>query len=125
MSRPESVSSKISSDGSSRAICRISIRFFSPPEKPTFSGRFSISKSIFNALDASRTSFRKAGAATSSSPRARRWAFSAVRTKVRAGTPGISIGYWKDRNTPLAARSAGSSSSRSSPAHSTDPSVAS
>jgi hypothetical protein len=44
-----------------------------------------------------------------------RWALSAVRMKVRAGTPGISSGYWNDRNTPLAARSLGSSASRSSP----------
>ena len=125
MSRPESVSSRISSDGSKSAICRISIRFFSPPEKPTFSGRFSMSKSMRSRLDASRTSFRNAGAETSSSPRARFCAFSAVRTNVRAGTPGISIGYWNDRNTPLAARSAGSSSSKSSPFQATDPSVAS
>ena len=43
MSRPESVSSSTQSDGSSSAICRISFRFFSPPEKPTLSGRRSIS----------------------------------------------------------------------------------
>ena len=84
-----------------------------------------MSKSIFSAVAAALTSFRKAGAETSSSPRARFWAFSAVRTKVRAGTPGISIGYWNDRKTPLAARSAGSRPSRSSPFHDTPPSVAS
>jgi hypothetical protein len=32
--------------GSSSAICRISLRFFSPPEKPTLSGRFSMSLSM-------------------------------------------------------------------------------
>jgi len=57
-----------------------------------------MSKSIFSFVAAALTSFRKFGAETSSSPRARLWAFSAVRTKVRAGTPGISIGYWNDRN---------------------------
>src|ERR687895_818990 len=36
MSRPESVSSMIASWGSSMSICRISLRFFSPPEKPSF-----------------------------------------------------------------------------------------
>ena len=29
-------------------ICRISERFFSPPEKPTFTGRFSISMSMLS-----------------------------------------------------------------------------
>ena len=36
MSRPESVSSMMAIFGSSMAICRISARFFSPPEKPSF-----------------------------------------------------------------------------------------
>ena len=49
MSRPESVSSSTQSFGSSSFICRISARFFSPPEKPTFSGRFSIAMSISSA----------------------------------------------------------------------------
>jgi hypothetical protein len=43
MSRPESVSSSTQSRGSSTAICRISARFFSPPEKPTLTGRLSMS----------------------------------------------------------------------------------
>ena len=34
MSRPESVSSSTATSGSSSAICRISLRFFSPPQKP-------------------------------------------------------------------------------------------
>ena len=36
MSRPESVSSRNASYGRSIASCRISMRFFSPPEKPSF-----------------------------------------------------------------------------------------
>src|SRR5574337_832429 len=36
MSRPESVSSRMASLGSSTAIWKISLRFFSPPEKPVF-----------------------------------------------------------------------------------------
>src|SRR6266566_838726 len=39
MSSPESVSSRIASLGSSTASCRISLRFFSPPENPSFTGR--------------------------------------------------------------------------------------
>ena len=38
MSRPESVSSRMAKRGSSSANCRMSMRFFSPPEKPTLSG---------------------------------------------------------------------------------------
>ena len=38
MSRPESVSSRMASRGSSTAIWKISLRFFSPPEKPSFTG---------------------------------------------------------------------------------------
>ena len=38
MSRPESVSSRIASFGSSTAIWKISLRFFSPPEKPSLTG---------------------------------------------------------------------------------------
>ena len=40
MSRPESVSSRMASFGSSTAIWRISLRFFSPPEKPSLTDRF-------------------------------------------------------------------------------------
>ena len=39
MSRPESVSSSSASFGSSTTICRISLRFFSPPEKPSLTPR--------------------------------------------------------------------------------------
>ena len=35
MSRPESVSSRMAIFGWSSVICRISWRFFSPPEKPS------------------------------------------------------------------------------------------
>jgi hypothetical protein len=35
MSRPESVSSRTAISGRCRASCRISRRFFSPPEKPS------------------------------------------------------------------------------------------
>ena len=39
MSRPLSVSSRMAYFGSSMSICRISFRFFSPPEKPSFTER--------------------------------------------------------------------------------------
>src|ERR1041384_2577230 len=38
-SRPESVSSRIAIFGASSASCRISWRFFSPPEKPSLTER--------------------------------------------------------------------------------------
>ena len=41
MSRPESVSSRMASFGSSTAIWKISLRFFSPPEKPSLTERLS------------------------------------------------------------------------------------
>ena len=44
------------------------MRFFSPPEKPTFSGRFSISGSILSSFAFSRTSRRKSGVDSSASP---------------------------------------------------------
>ena len=46
----------------------------------------------------------KSGVVSSSSPRALRCAFSAVRRNVIVPTPGISTGYWKARNTPATAR---------------------
>ena len=47
MSRPESVSSMSANRGSSIAICRISQRFFSPPEKPSLTERDVNFRSIF------------------------------------------------------------------------------
>ena len=47
MSRPESVSSRMASLGSSTAIWKISLRFFSPPEKPSLTER--LSRSSFNS----------------------------------------------------------------------------
>jgi hypothetical protein len=99
------------------------LRFFSPPEKPTFTGRFIISASIFSAAALARTSLRKSPALTSPSPRALRCAFIAVRRKVMLPTPGISTGYWNARNSPAAALSSGSIASRSAPSNVAEPSV--
>src|SRR3569623_1032728 len=68
MSRPESVSSRIPSVGSSKAICNISLRFFSPPEKPSLTARYRNCSSIFTSFIFSRTSVRKSMASNSSRP---------------------------------------------------------
>ena len=39
-------------------ICTISLRFFSPPEKPTLTGRLSISASMLELAASARASFR-------------------------------------------------------------------
>ena len=74
--------------GSSTAIWRISLRFFSPPEKPMLTGRLSMSASIWRVFAFSRMSLRKSAALISSSPRATRCALRAVRRKVMLPTPG-------------------------------------
>jgi hypothetical protein len=89
------------------------------------SGRFSISGSILSASAFSRTKRKKSGVESSASPRAFRTEFTAVRRKVMVATPGISIGYWKARNTPLTARSLGVIASKSSPFQVTEPAVTS
>src|SRR6516225_8338674 len=61
MSRPESVSSSTHSRGCNSAICRISLRFFSPPEKPTLTPRRSISCSMPSLPATSRTRLRNSG----------------------------------------------------------------
>ena len=100
MSRPESVSSRMQKDGCSSAICRISMRFFSPPEKPTLRARLSMSFGMSSWLAAALTRLMKSGVVSSASPRALRCALSAALRKVIVATPGISSGYWKARNRP-------------------------
>jgi len=78
MSSPESVSSSMASAGSSTAICRISLRFFSPPEKPSFTERYRNSSFISTRLIRSLTSARKSIASSSDSPRDLRTALSAA-----------------------------------------------
>ena len=50
---------------------------------------------------APRTARMKSGVVSSASPRERRCALSEAFRNVIVATPGISIGYWKARNTPL------------------------
>ena len=78
MSRPESVSSSTASVGWSTSIWKISLRFFSPPEKPSFTGRFIRSLSMCSVLSRSLTSSRKSIASSSGSPRYFRCALSAA-----------------------------------------------
>ena len=80
---------------------------------------------MWSDAPASFTARMKSGVVSSASPRALRCAFIAALRKVMVATPGISIGYWKARNRPLAARSEGSSAKMSSPSSSTSPSVTS
>ena len=115
MSRPESVSSMIASSGRRIAICRISTRFFSPPENPSFRYREVMERSIFSISMFSWSSFRNSGMRIGfSSPSSeRRCAFTAIRRKLATVTPGIADGYWNARNIPSRERSSGSSSSTS------------
>ena len=103
MSRPLSVSSRMASFGSSIAIWKISLRFFSPPEKPTLTARCSRSSPMSSSLQLGP--HRRAGTGRRRA-RARRGAgataLSAVRRKYMLFTPGISTGYWNARNTPVA-----------------------
>ena len=100
ISNPESVSSIIIKLGSSNAICNISFLFFSPPEKPTFKGRASISSSIFSSVDFSLRIFKNSIAFSSDSPLAFLMEFREVLKKFLVNTPGISVGYCKAKKTP-------------------------
>ncbi len=123
MSSPESVSSRMANLGSRTAIWKISLRFFSPPEKPSLSERFKSESFIFTSLAFSRTMRRNCAASSGASPRYLRISLTAVFKKLMVVTPGISTGYWKARKMPSAARSSGARSSKSLPSKSTLPLV--
>ena len=101
MSRPESVSSRIATLGSSSSSWAISCRFFSPPEKPSLTLRWendgSRSACSMAALT-SLTQVRSFGASPSI-------AVLAVRRKLATETPGTSTGYCIARKSPARARS--------------------
>ena len=118
-SRPESVSSRIAIFGLRSSSCIISWRFFSPPEKPSFTFRVAKAGSILRASIASFTSpthVRSFGA----SPRS---AVAAVRRKLDTDTPGTSTGYCIARNNPAFARSSTVMSRTSAPSRVTVPPV--
>ena len=125
MSKPLSVSSRIASRGSNIAIWKISFRFFSPPEKPSFTLRFASLLSNSTIARFSRISFRNSVADTGFKPLYSRCAFTAARMKFTMLTPGISTGYWKLKKSPSRLRSSGESASRSFPLKVTSPSVTS
>ena len=78
MSRPESVSSRIASFGSSSAIWKISLRFFSPPENPSLTARLSIDLSMSSSFAFSCTSVMNSIASSSGRPWCLRLALSAA-----------------------------------------------
>src|SRR5919106_2751996 len=125
MSRPESVSSSTASWGLSIASWRISIRFFSPPEKPSFRYRLEKSFGMFVSSIASSVSARKSFSLISASPLSERWALTAIRRYLATVTPGIATGYWNAMKRPIRDRSSGSASVMSSPLKVIVPSVTS
>jgi hypothetical protein len=50
ISNPESVSSKIDNSESNKIICKISFRFFSPPENPSLTFRLKIKVTYLQVL---------------------------------------------------------------------------
>ncbi len=103
--------------GSSTAICSASKRFFSPPEKPTFSGRFSISCADLQRLGLARaSSFSSSGAGIGASPRALRCALSAAfRKRNRREGREFRQGTGTTGTSPPRALLQGQAPSRSSP----------
>src|SRR3954453_13912344 len=125
MSRPESVSSSTAMRGSSSASWSISMRFFSPPEKPSLRYRLENSRGTWVSSMAASTVLRNSLRETASSPRASRWAFITMRRYLATVTPGMATGYWKAMKRPERARSSGSASVMSSPPNRIWPSVTS
>ncbi|MNC97414.1 hypothetical protein D3C83_150620 [compost metagenome] len=64
--------------GSSTAIWKISLRFFSPPEKPSFTERLMKSSRIFTSPILLRTRARNSTASSSCRPWCLRMAFNAA-----------------------------------------------
>ena len=78
MSSPESVSSRMARLGSSTASWKISFRFFSPPENPSLTGRFSRASSMSSSDMRFRTRVMKSIASSSGCPRCFRTSFRAA-----------------------------------------------
>src|SRR5437762_6067091 len=129
MSRPESVSSRMAKRGWNMCICRISRRFFSPPENPSLTERVMNESSTPRSFIFSASSLRNCGIGMSfflTSPvpsmvGATRRALIAVRRKFATETPGIADGYWNARKTPARARASTGSFKRSMPSSRTWP----
>src|SRR6267143_2544004 len=129
MSRPESVSSRIAKRGWNMCICKISSRFFSPPEKPSFTDRVMKESSTPRSFIFSARSLRNCGMGMSffltspvpSTVGATRRALIAVRRKFATETPGIADGYWNARKMPARARASTGSFKMSMPSSRTWP----
>src|SRR3954453_5816340 len=122
MSSPESVSSRTATSGWSIAICRISARFFSPPENPSLRWREVNERSTSSSSMACWSLVRNSLTLIGSSLRP---VLIAIRRKLAIETPGMATGYWKARNRPRWARSSGSAPVMSSPLKAIEPSVTS
>src|SRR6267143_2840323 len=129
MSRPESVSSRIAKRGWNMCICRISSRFFSPPENPSFTDRVMKESSTSRSFIFSARSLRNCGIGMSCffgcpSPLlvcSTRRALIAVRRKFATETPGMADGYWNARKMPARARASTGIARRFSPSKTTCP----
>ena len=121
MSSPESVSSITAIAGLIISIWRISIRFFSPPENPSFRNRFRNDSFISRYAMFSRRFFRNSAGFTFCAPLMES---SAVFRNFAAVTPGIATGYWNARKRPSRARSSGGNARTFCPLKRTSPSVA-
>ena len=111
--------------GSSMAIWKISLRFFSPPLKPSLTERLASLLSSSTTARFSRISLRNSPAERAGRCWCLRRSFTAVRMKLTIDTPGISTGVWKERKMPSWARSSGFIASRSLPLKVTVPLVTS
>src|SRR4051794_9108850 len=121
MSRPELVSSRIATSGSRIAIWRISLRFFSPPEKPSLRYRSRNDGSISSRSIHSMIDSRNSRTERSMPLRPER----AWRKKLSTDTPAIVCGYWKARNMPALPRTSVGQSVMSSPRKTSRPCVTS
>ena len=86
-------------------IWTISLRFFSPPEKPTFTAPLQHVHVHPSSAAFSRASLRNSPAESSASPARPALGVERVAQELDVGDAGISTGYWKPRNSPAAARS--------------------
>ena len=111
--------------GSSMASCSISLRFFSPPEKPSLTDRLTSSASMPTSATFALYSRSNSRADSGSPPLFSCCASSAALMNCLFRTPGSSTGYWNARKTPARARSSGVISSRSWPSYSIEPPVTS
>ena len=86
--------------GAAALICSTSLRFFSPPEKPTLTLRLSIVVRHAEPLALGPRQLEERPPHPAPARRAPGAAFTAVRRKLALPTPGSSTGAWNARNSP-------------------------